>query len=241
MNLLAAVKSGDIALARKALKAGANPNCTDLSGYSALHWACQKGYAKIVKLLIKFGADIDLSDNEGFRPLEIAINCGHPHIASIILKHAPDLTKTRNGFSYLHACAAASDFKTAQRLLDCPEIRRLINTRDEGGYTPLHWAAQVGDLRTAKLLLKFGANPSLFDINGFAPLHHASAGGHFEVVRLLVEHGVDVNQRCPAWRNGTCLHNAYAYHNKEMIQFLLSLGADESIIDNEGKRPSDWG
>ena len=40
---------------------------------TALHWACKRGYYKIVQFLIKNGSDLDYEDIIGRTPLYFAI------------------------------------------------------------------------------------------------------------------------------------------------------------------------
>jgi ankyrin repeat protein len=236
------VKIGNVAQAESALLSGEDPNAVDEAGYSCLHWACQEGNVAVVDLLIRWHADVNLPDNEGYRPLEVAINRGHPVAAAAVLSASLDQTKSRNGFSYLHACAAASDSATLELLLKFPASLRLINTRDEGGsgFTALHWAAQSGDKKTLELLLRSGADPNLIDANGFAPLHIAAGENHLHLLDLLIKEGVNIDLRCSAWNGGTCLHYACIWEETDLLQKLLKAGADKTLADDHGKTPLDY-
>lgn len=129
MNILELAKTGNVAQIESALLSGEDPNAADEARYSCLHWACQEGDFAVVKLLIRWGADVNLPDNEGYRPLEVAINRGHRAAATAVLSASPDLTITRDGFSYLHACAAAGDSDTLELLLKCSDTLVLVNTQ----------------------------------------------------------------------------------------------------------------
>lgn len=242
MNILELVKTGNAAQIESALLSGENPNAADEVGYSCLHWDCQEGNVAVVELLIRWGADVNLPDNEGYRPLEVAINRGHRAAAAAVLSASPDLTKTRDGFSYLHACAAAGDSETLELLLKCSAALGFINTRDHGGvgFTPLHWAAQSGDKRTLELLLRSGADPYIRDANGFSPLHIAAGENHLPLLDLLTKQGVNIDLPCPAWDGGTCLHHACIWEKKDLLKKLLTIKADKTLTDDLGKTPLDY-
>jgi len=244
MNILQAVKSARVVDVESALLAGADPNTRDDSGYSLLHWSCQEGFIDVIELLLRFGADVNAQDDEGFRPLEVAINCGRTEAAARLLSSSRELElqATRDGFGYLHACAAAGDSTILAMLLGFPATLPLINDQDQGGegFTPLHWAAQIGDAAIVDLLLRSGADPEIVDVHGFAPLHIAVGEGRLEVASLLVRDGVDINTPCAAWGGGTCLHLACLYEREALFESLISLGADKSIRDRSGKTAMDY-
>jgi ankyrin repeat protein len=171
MELISLIKNGNTLEVESLLFSGADPNCVDEHGYSALHWGCQEGDLFIVELLVRCGADIDSQDHEGYTPLEVAINNCHSNIAAYLLASGADATKTRNGFSNLHACAAISDSETLVLLLEQASVKLMVNSRDEGGIgrAPLHWAAQSGAFDAATLLLSHGADAASLDGDGFAP------------------------------------------------------------------------
>uniref|UniRef100_A0A5K3F9L6 ANK_REP_REGION domain-containing protein n=1 Tax=Mesocestoides corti TaxID=53468 RepID=A0A5K3F9L6_MESCO len=65
-------KKQDIAMLRFLIQEGAEVDCTDENGRTALMIACESGNAEIAELLISCGANIDLCDNNGQTAEEIA-------------------------------------------------------------------------------------------------------------------------------------------------------------------------
>ena len=103
------------------------------------------------------------------------------------------------------------------------------NARGEGGYVPLH-GAQSGKM--VKLLINFGALPSVGDDIGCTPLHDS---GIEDVVKALIECGANVNAQNQFGQ--TPLHGFVNIEKQGIIKLLLDAGADLNIKNREGKTP----
>jgi ankyrin repeat protein len=103
--------------------------------------------------------------------------------------------------------------------------------------------------RLAKLL-RAGADIHASDKNGVTALHHAVRFRNLAAVKTLIEFGANVNQCCR--RSGsTPLHRAVTQTGapetagksdaaREIVQLLLTAGADPSITNKRGKKPADY-
>ncbi len=81
-------------------------------------------------------------------------------------------------------------------------------------------------------------------LHGMNVLHHLVVKNMKEEVRWLIEQGADPNSRCvhtpgsPAsfgYKNMTPLHFACILGNYEMVELLVSLGADPTLVDDNGR------
>merc|ERR1712137_1284033 len=107
--------------------------------------------------------------------------------------------------------------------------------------TPMHIAARYNRLGCLTLLLKHAPQASLCDNRfGNLPLHIAAMNGFVEGVRALLE-----NEQCRSRinfqnaRGDTPLHYVYRHANcEEMISVFRLFGADETITNDRGQRPS---
>ena len=97
----------------------------------------------------------------------------------------------------LHTTVKHGDLAGIKALLD--ENRALANSRSESdarGTYPLHVAAEFGQEDAARVLLQYGADVSLLDLeNNAIALGWAAFFGRPEVVAILLEAGSEPSQR----------------------------------------------
>ena len=70
---------------------------------------------------------------------------------------------------------------------------------------------------------------------GENPLHRAVQDNYFQCAKVLLDHGADINGR--TFHNNTPLHYAYMWNNMKMAEWLIELGADETIENSSGQKP----
>lgn len=84
------------------------------------------------------------------------------------------------------------------------------------------------------LLLKYQADPHMFDAENFmSAIHYAASSGQLELVDLLLKAGVSPNLHSPTDKF-TPLMSATLRKQTEMVKFLLQNGADVDIQDIDG-------
>lgn len=112
-----------------------------------------------------------------------------------------------------------------------------IDKQDRQGYTPLARASKAGHLQCVKLLLQFGASLTTPTGWGAQPIHLASdnkENGHI-VVQELVRAGA--NPSAPS-ELGSPLHNAANRGSLETVKYLISLGVEIDLVDQDGDSPA---
>jgi len=164
--------------AEKLLRGGADPNSTDIIGWSPLHYATVLCYEGMVETLLKLGTtagDPTLKVLSGWTPLHYAAWEGKESICWTLLQKGAQLgIPGRDGLGALHCAAANGHFEIARLFL---EYGADVDIHDVSRRTPLHWAVYKGHPDVAKLLMGKGASPTARDDNGRIPLHLGAVAG----------------------------------------------------------------
>jgi ankyrin repeat protein len=280
-----AARQGSARSVEALVEHGANVNAiTPGDAVSPLLIASVNGQFDIAKYLLAHGADPNLANAGGVTPLYAVLN----------IEWAPRMfypqprAQLQQQTAYLDLLALLLD-KGAD-----PNARLSRKTWftqynfdllriDDGGATPFWRAAYASDIAAMKLLLRYGADPTItttkpfsrprgtdadrdapaVDVSGrpvpaggpgIPPLLAAAGSGYGEgfaanahrfaptgmlaAVKYLVEElHVDVNAR--DHEGNTALHNAASRGDNEMIEYLVSKGADPKAVNRAGQTTVD--
>jgi ankyrin repeat protein len=160
--LLDAAKRGDVAAVRQALKEGADPNFAQGDGLTALHLAAEAGQLEVTKVLLAARANVHAKTRIGaYTPLHLAAGAGHVDVVTALLEAGADAraATTSSGVTPLHLAAKALNGDAAVRAL--LQKGADVNARERSDQTPLMFAAAAGRTVSVKVLVEFGADPSL--------------------------------------------------------------------------------
>jgi len=165
---------------------GANVNYY-CNGIPVLTYACGQGKTKIVTYLLDKGADAALRDKHNNTALHLAACEGNFHeiIEALLSKLNNVNEKNGKGRSPLYlACDRATNEKSVEALL---KFGADVNATSPKGATALHVACHRGSLPTCKVLLKNGADCSVFTNDGKLPIQFGVELGSKDVVALLLK------------------------------------------------------
>ena len=146
--------------------------------------AVRRGDIEIVKLLIKEGADVNARDKYGGTALMAAANNGHTEIAKILIGRGAKVDAVDHSHRTALLFAATGPFpETVKLLLDNKSNPNVVDNGEH--FSPLMHAAAEGNLDIVKILLEYGADPDLKDVDGDTAESFAGQKGHTTVVDYL--------------------------------------------------------
>lgn len=121
----------------------------------------------------------------------------------------------------LHQAIRAEDKAEIEKYRGRPNY---LDARNEDGYTALQEAIRWGYDEIIAMLVEFGADPDVPDVNGRTALHHAAYSDELGAAKLLIAKGATVRYKDPY--EYTPLHIAAREGRQEIVQVLLNAGAD---------------
>ena len=189
---------------------------------------CEDKYLQIVQYLIeKLNFDVNKKDESNMTcSFHWACFGGHENIADYLYNHGANIRsvakKNRNALHF-----ACIDFT-------------ILNI-DIGNYTKPFRDNSKDRLIIVKYLIeKLHFDPNSRDKFGAIPLHYACLSGFLPVVKYFIEI-TKCNIEDRNSEDQTPLHFAKMGKNNEVIEYLLSKGANENAQDIHGKIPKIYG
>jgi ankyrin repeat protein len=150
----------------------------------ALTDACLNGNLEDAQRLVSAGISVNAQDADKRTPLMWAAFNGHTAVVDFLLGQGARLdAKDVNGRTAL-MYASSGPFKETVEFL----LKKGAAVNDQGkleGFTALMTAAAEGQLDVVRVLLVYGADPKLVDVDGDTAQSFAEQNGHTAVVDLL--------------------------------------------------------
>ncbi|KAL1964975.1 hypothetical protein VTN77DRAFT_6175 [Rasamsonia byssochlamydoides] len=186
------------------------------AGPTVLSMAAEYGTMEMLRRLLDEGAEIK-QERDNYAPLLCAAGFGRVDVLSLLLERGASIEATDEaGRTALHEATMQGQNHAIHFLLD--EDLGLEAKSAKDGMTALHEAAHWGHLPTMELLLDRGANVNAVDDKGESVVHHAIS---------------TLNYARPVVVDGH-LERRPIRPRLEMLQLLLSRGADVTILDSNG-------
>mgnify|MGYP001826430960 FL=1 len=149
-----------------------------------LHEAAFAGNVEEVSRLLEEGTAVDVSDPEGRTALMWASFNGHTAVDALLLeKGAAINARETNGRTALMYASSGPFAGTVGLLLEKGADVNLQGSAE--GFTALMTAAAEGQVEVVQVLLAYGADPDLEDVDGDTAESFAIQNGHPQVVMAL--------------------------------------------------------
>ncbi|ETS86179.1 hypothetical protein PFICI_00007 [Pestalotiopsis fici W106-1] len=210
-------------------------------GATPLYVAATAGSLKSVKFLLEKGADPNIglstgSSNEPPTPLWVALNKSHTDVAKALLKHDAKIDVEWQGSHMLH-------FAIEKTSAQCrTEVVKLLlshnanlHQKDSSKRIPLIFAAEKGCISSLNALWDAHAKLELPETHAMDALKAICREGHHCCVALLYAKGADINTQDE--HGYTPLHYAASYNRTDVINVLLSMGADRTVKAQTRQEP----
>jgi ankyrin repeat protein len=207
-----AVYNGDVAEAKRLLRAGANVALANKYGASPMTLAAEVGNAEMLKVLLEAGANADSPNPDGQTALLAVARTGNVEAAQVLLQHGATVdAKEKWGGQTALMWASARRHPEMMQLLIAKgadvnarsidrDYQRHIQAEgrpkslDSGGLTPLLYAARENCMACVDVLLKNRADINLADPDSVSPLLVAIMNANWDLAKQLITAGADVNQ-----------------------------------------------
>jgi uncharacterized protein len=158
------------------LDLGMSPDVETAEGQRGLHVAAYENRMRVAQLLVERGAAIDpFEKNWGSTPLGAAIYAQNRAMIEFLGRVSRDIWELTN---------SGNIERLRELLRDNPERAKVASD----GHTPLMWLPPDDEARAmevAKLLLAYGADPTLRNNDGETAADRAANAGLLEVAELL--------------------------------------------------------
>ena len=247
--LMLAAEGGDVAIAQKLIRAGAEVN-KKYRNYTALQAAILKKSLPMVQLLLDNGAEVNVDIT-----WLIALKWGTPPITEILVKKGmvmPNDTHQLALKAYNGELEALKTDIAAYRANGTTEpaqervLKSLLDWAIAGGQTKtvrfllaqkispdlpssLEMASSYGRTEIVNLLL--ATEVAFPEKNLLTALRNAVEQGHVSAAQILLEKGVDPNKPAPDSFGAHFLEIAARQGDLEMVKILLAAKADPNQTD----------
>jgi ankyrin repeat protein len=231
------------------IEAGADVNQVTHYGWTPLLTATQNRHYKLAAYLLEHGANPNILNNGGWGPLYIAtdnrnIEGGDYPVRKPDMDHLEYIKLLIDRGANVNARVCGVKSTPAKCSGDSTETRTNFTMQwlYEDGATPFLRAAQSSDVALMKLLLEYGADPTIKTSDDITALDVASglgwvegvtyewsAADNLETVKLCLDLGIDPNAADNQGR--TALHGAAHKGRDAVIQMLVDHGANLEAHD----------
>ncbi|XP_056138803.1 ankyrin repeat and protein kinase domain-containing protein 1 [Lampris incognitus] len=214
------------------LKHGADASQGDKDQWTSLHFACQIGDDRTVRMLLDRGAVVDAKEKAGWTSLHLACQNGHESVVRLLLSRLSEevvgIREEVQGRTPFHLACAYGHVSIAKLLLSKGADP---NITDCSLCTALHLSAEQGHNRVVRQLMKNGAQIDCVDSRGYTPLHLAALKGHTGICRQLLSCGASPNPR--TLQGWTPIHlSAFRGHQDTVLQLESQAGCVNAKGEN---------
>ena len=167
--LMVAAKTGNTALAKALVEAGADVNEATETNGTPFMFAALGDQQEMAQWLLDQGADLNTVGSNGWTALTIAAAKGQVHMLQWLISQGAQ-TQVRDVYRYTPLIRAVDNGYAEAAAVLLSLVETDVNAQDETHNTALHYAVSAGDFPMVKLLLEHQANSGILNRKGISPL-----------------------------------------------------------------------
>jgi len=233
-----AAVTGNAAIIRRLLAAGADPDAADQGGLTPLMLAITMYHTEAVAALLEKPQDFS-RPYPGGKPLGLlAVETGKPEIVRLLLDAGVDFSVADEGGTTpaLAAVEGIGGDDGRYAIIDLLGKKKVDFNRSNAAYTPLYYAVEQGNIRLVEAVLAAGADPNATTKDGGLPLK--AAIGNVEILKLLLKAGAKPDA-VDAYGDPV-IFAAIGDQRNDALEALLQAGADPARPDKNGRTPLEY-
>lgn len=182
LKLIESVKGYSVEDIEKALCEGADINFVDTDGWTALHWAVDKGNVFIADFLLSKGADPNKFGEKADPVIFGAAILGYLECMQLLVEHGANVSlRNSKGETAFVKTTDTSRFteciESMENQLECAQLLMDhgvdINTQNDDGLSILYKPLFYGKIQVIQFFLDKGADPLLMTPDGVTVLEKA--------------------------------------------------------------------
>ncbi|TSN21213.1 Transient receptor potential cation channel subfamily A member 1 [Bagarius yarrelli] len=215
----------------------------DDEGNTPLHWAVQQDQCGSCAVLLSLGANPNVLNKALLSPLHLAVSLRYNHIVEQLLTRRQtdvNLEGDLGKHAFNSGCFSRQPRGTSPAGEEAGvAMERHINYVDKSISSPLHLAVQGGNLEVIKLCIAHGAKIDQQQCDKSTALHLACTQGATEAVKVMLQVYKRVSDIINITDGAlqTPLHKAAIFDHYELVEYLISQGADIDFSDCKGHSP----
>ncbi len=168
------------------------------------------GNAEVAKILLDNGAKFDNVNMFGRKPVDVAAKYGHIELVEILINHG-----VKADHVALHHAAARNHTQIVEYLLKTGNVRDICLPCTPGNISSCYTSRNISVHQTHLCFCE-------------TALYAAVSRGYTQIVKLLLRYGNE-SLECKHYSGKTPLMDAVERNDRNMVEFLLTNGADVNV------------
>jgi len=198
--------------------------------------ACARNHYNIIEYLIKKKANVNSMNNDGMSPLLYSCQNGNIEITNLLLHSKANIhTKNKKGSTPLHLASY-------QGVPSYYEPSSSLSYKNGVNYDRSEY--KKGNVDITRILIKNNADINSINNNGYTPIAIACELGHIDIMKLIIKKsGCGIFNKFLKNKTifgDTLLILACWRGYKDIARFLIKIGADPNIYNNQRESALDF-